>query len=189
MLSDYLNSIVPSSIDVPNNSGCHRALLVSDLVIAISFDHVEMPMKLFHRTTPEIATSILKDGFRDKTDPAGTNLGFYNQIPEIKAVWFSDIPLENAEGKLLLLEMPDELALQLDTTVRMGLWGRSSLPHFSRYKSNFTENSDSNDRVSKIEEGNFYTEYLIPAEMANQYGPPVDITNSEEEYLPNRGLF
>ena len=104
-------------------------------------------------------------------------------------MWFSDIPLENAEGKLLLLEMPDELALQLDTTVRMGLWGRSSLPHFSRYKSNFTENSDSNDRVSKIEEGNFYTEYLIPAEMANQYGPPVDITNSEEEYLPNRGLF
>ncbi|GIT69426.1 MAG: hypothetical protein Ct9H300mP27_05300 [Chloroflexota bacterium] len=81
MLSDYLNSILPSSIDVPNNSGCHRALLVSDLVIAISFDQVEMPMKLFHRTTPEIATSILKDGFRDKTDPAGTNLGFYNQIP------------------------------------------------------------------------------------------------------------
>ena len=113
-------------------------------------------MKLFHRTTPEIATSILKDGFRDKTDPAGTNLGFYSQIPEIKAVWFSDIPLENTKGKLLLLEMPDELALQLDTTVRMGLWGRSSLPHFSRYKSNFTENSDSNDMVSKIEEGNFF---------------------------------
>ena len=146
-------------------------------------------MQLFHRTTPEIATSILKDGFRHNTDPAGTNLGFYSQIPEIKAVWYSDIPLENEEGNLLLLEMPDEVALQLDTSVRMGLWGRSSLPHFSRYKSNFTENCSPDEGVSKIEDGNFYTEYVIPAEMANQYGPPVDITDSEEEYLPNRGLF
>ena len=146
-------------------------------------------MKLFHRIRKEVATVILRDGFKDRADPTGTNLGFYDQIPEIKAVRFKNVPWDGNGGRLFFLEIPDEVVRQLDTTVRMGLWGRSSLPHFSRYKSNFTENSDSNDRVSKIEEGNFYTEYLIPAEMANQYGPPVDITNSEEEYLPNRGLF
>jgi len=146
-------------------------------------------MRLFHRTNAKTAALILRDGFKDRADPTGTNLGFYDQIPEIKAVRFKNVPWDGDEGRLFFLEIPDEVVRQLDTTVRMGLWGRSSLPHFSRYKSNFTENSDSNDRVSKIEEGNFYTEYLIPAEMANQYGPPLDITNSEEEYLPNRGLF
>ena len=97
-------------------------------------------MRLFHQTTTETATSILRNGFKDTTDPTGTNLGFYNQIPEIKAVWFSDIPLDRSKGNLLLLEIPDEIAQQLDTTVRMGLWGRSSLPHFS---SKFSSSSSS----------------------------------------------
>ena len=89
-------------------------------------------MRLFHRTRKEAATSILRDGFKDRTDPTGTNHGFFGQIPEIKAVRFNDVPLDGDEGRLLLLEIPDKVVQQLDTTVRMGLWGRSSLPHFSR---------------------------------------------------------
>ena len=148
-------------------------------------------MRLFHRTSKESATSILIDGFKDKADPTGTNLGFYNQIPEIKAVWFSDFPLganegissekwtgslNGDEGRLLLLEIPDEVVQQLDTTVRMGLWWRSSLV----VRSNVPE---------VVENGKFWREYIIPAEVANQYGPPTDITDSEGEYSPNRRLF
>ena len=148
-------------------------------------------MRLFHRTSKESETSILRDGFKDRADPTGTNLGFYNQIPEIKAVWFSDFPLganegissekwteslNGDEGRLLLLEIPDEVVQQLDATVRMGLWGRSSLV----VRSNVPE---------VVEEGKFWREYIIPAEVANQYGPPTDITDSEEEYSPNRRLF
>ena len=148
-------------------------------------------MRLFHRTSKESATSILRDGFKDRADPTGTNLGFYNQMPEIKAVWFSDFPLganegissekwtgslNCDEGRLLLLEIPDEVVQQLDATVRMGLWGRSSLV----VRSNVPE---------VVEEGKFWREYIIPAEVANQYGPPTDITDSEGEYSPNRRLF
>ena len=148
-------------------------------------------MRLFHRTRKEAATSILRDGFKDRADPTGTNLGFYDQIPEIKAVWFSDFPLganegissekwtgslNGDEGRLLLLEIPDEVVQQLDATVRMGLWGRSSLV----VRSNVPE---------VVEEGKFWREYIIPAEVANQYGPPTDITDSEGEYSPNRRLF
>jgi len=148
-------------------------------------------MRLFHRTSKESETSILRDGFKDRADPTGTNLGFYNQIPEIKAVWFSDFPLganegissekwtgslNGDEGRLLLLEIPDEVVQQLDATVRMGLWGRSSLV----VRSNVPE---------VVEEGKFWREYIIPAEVANQYGPPTDITDSEGEYSPNRRLF
>ena len=148
-------------------------------------------MRLFHRTSKESETSILRDGFKDRADPTGTNLGFYNQMPEIKAVWFSDFPLSanegissekwtgslnGDEGRLLLLEIPDEVVQQLDATVRMGLWGRSSLV----VRSNVPE---------VVEEGKFWREYIIPAEVANQYGPPTDITDSEGEYSPNRRLF
>ena len=148
-------------------------------------------MRLFHRTSKESATSILIDGFKDRADPTGTNLVFYNQIPEIKAVWFSDFPLganegissekwtgslNGDEGRLLLLEIPDEVVQQLDATVRMGLWGRSSLV----VRSNVPE---------IVEEGKFWREYIIPAEVANQYGPPTDITDSEGEYSSNRRLF
>ena len=144
-------------------------------------------MRLFHRTRKETATSILRDGFKDRTDPTGTNHGFFGQIPEIKAVRFNDVPLDGDEGRLLLLEIPDKVVQQLDTTVRMGLWGRSSLPHFSRYRANVPEIDEGPTIIDEF--GKPYTEYLIPAEMANQYGPPIDITDSEEEYLPNRGFF
>ena len=61
------------------------------------------------------------------------------------------------------------------------------MPHFSRYSSNVPEIDEG---LSVIDEfGKPYTEYLIPAEMANQYGLPIDITDSQEEYLPNRELF
>ena len=143
-------------------------------------------MKLFHRIREEAAASILRDGFKGRADPTGTNLGFYDQIPEIKAVWFKNVPSGGDEGRLFLLEIPDEVVRQLDTTVRMGLWGRSSLPHFSRYRSTVSEVDEG---LAVIDEfGKPYPEYLIPAEMANQYGPPIDITDSEEEYLPNRRL-
>ena len=62
-------------------------------------------MRLFHRTREEASTSILRDGFKDRADPTGTNLGFYDQIPEIRAVWFNDVPLDGYEGRLLLLEI------------------------------------------------------------------------------------
>jgi hypothetical protein len=127
-------------------------------------------MRLFHRTSKEAAMSILREGFKDRSDPTGTNLGFYDQIPEIKAVWSNEVPLDGDEGPLLLLEIPEIAVQQLDTTVRMGLWGRSSLPHFSRYRSNIPEVD---------EEGKFWREYIIPVEVANQYGPPTDITDSE----------
>ena len=139
-------------------------------------------MKLFHRIRKEAAASILRDGFKDRADPTGTNLGFYDQIPEIKAVWFKNVPWDGDEGRLFFLEIPDEVVRQLDTTVRMGLWGRSSLPHFSRYRSNVSEIDKGLALIDEI--GMPYTEYLIPAEMANQYGPPIDITDNEEEYLP-----
>ena len=125
-------------------------------------------MRLFHRTRKEAATSILKDGFKDRADPTGTNLGFYDQIPEIKAVWFNDVPLGGYEGRLLLLEIPDEVVQQLDTTVRMGLWGRSSL---------VTRSNAQDGPPEVVEEGKAYQEFIIPAEIANQYGPPTDITD------------
>ena len=33
-----------------------------------------------------------------------------------------------------------------------------------------------------FEEGRPYTEYIIPTEVANLYGPPIDITDIEEDY-------
>ena len=78
-------------------------------------------MRLFHRTSKESETSILRDGFKDRADPTGTNLGFYEQIPEIKVVWFADAPLDGDEGRQLLLEIPDEIAREVDRTARMGV--------------------------------------------------------------------
>jgi len=51
-------------------------------------------MRLFHRTNTEATTAILRDGFKDRAEPTETNLGFYDQTPEIKAVWFADRPLD-----------------------------------------------------------------------------------------------
>ena len=125
-------------------------------------------MRLFHQTTTEAAALVLRDGFKDRSDPKGTNLGFYNQIPEIKAVWFRDIPANSHGSKLLLLEIPDEVAQQVDKTVRLGLWGRSSLVAGASVPHNTPQS---------VEEVKPYQEYIIPAEIANQYGPPTDITN------------
>jgi hypothetical protein len=123
-------------------------------------------MRLFHRTNTEATTAILRDGFKDRADPTGTNLGFYDQIPEIKAVWFADNPLDGDEGRQLLLEIPEEVAQKVDKTVRMGLWGRSSLVTRSNAQA-----------PEVVEEGKAYQEFIIPAEIANQYGPPTDITD------------
>ena len=125
-------------------------------------------MRLFHRTSAEAATLILRDGFKDRADPTRTNLGFYDQIPEIKAVWFADAPLDGDEGRQLLLEIPDEVAQKVDKTVRMGLWGRSSL---------VTRSNAQDGPPEVVEEGKAYQEFIIPAEIANQYGPPTDITD------------
>ena len=125
-------------------------------------------MKLFHRTSADTARAILRDGFKDKPDPTRTNLGFYDQIPEIKAVWFADTPLNGDKSILLQLEIPDDVALKVDKTVRMGLWGRSSL----------VVQSNSKNKPQKMDgEGKAYQEFIIPAEIANQYGPPIDITD------------
>ena len=136
----------------------------------MNFDTLEITlMKLFHRTNTESAQLILRDGFKDRSDPTRTNLGFYEQIPEIKAVWFTDAPLDDDEGRQLLLEIPDEVAEKIDKTVRMGLWGRSSL----------VVNSIAQDEPpGDVKIGKPYQEYIIPAEIANQYGPPTDVTES-----------
>ena len=125
-------------------------------------------MRLFHRAKEEATASILRDGFKDRSDPTGANLGFYDQIPEIKAVWFADAPLDGDEGRQLLLELPDEIAQKVDKTVRMGLWGRSSL---------VTRSNVQGESLEVVEEDKSYQEYIIPAEIANQYGPPTDITD------------
>jgi hypothetical protein len=125
-------------------------------------------MRLFHRTNTEATTAILRDGFKDKADPTGINLGFYGQIPEIKAVWFVDYPLDGDGGRQLVLEIPDEVAQKVDKTVRMGLWGRSSL---------VTKSNAQDGPAEVVEEGKAYQEFIIPAEIANQYGPPTDITD------------
>ena len=127
-------------------------------------------MRLFHRAKEEATASILRDGFKDRSDPTGANLGFYDQIPEIKAVWFADAPLDDDEGRQLLLEIPDEIAEKIDKTVRMGLWGRSSLVGKSRAQ---------DEPPGDVKIGKPYQEYIIPAEIANQYGPPTDITESK----------
>ena len=125
---------------------------------------IELP----HRTSADAATLILRDGFKDRADSTGTNLGFYDQIPEIKAVWFADAPLDGDEGRQLLLEIPDEVAQKVDKTVRTGLWGRSSV---------VTRSNAQDGPPEVVEEGKAYQEFIIPAEIANQYGPPTDITD------------
>ena len=41
-------------------------------------------MRLFHRTSKEAAMSVLREGFKDRSDPTGTNLGFYAHIQKSK---------------------------------------------------------------------------------------------------------
>ena len=83
-------------------------------------------------------------------------------------MWLADALLDGDEGRQLLLEIPDEIAYKVDKTVRMGLWGRSSLVVRSNTQGGLAE---------VVEEGKPYREYIIPAEIANQYGPPTDITD------------
>ena len=125
-------------------------------------------MKLFHQTSTAAAKLILSNGFKDRSHPTRTNLGFYDQIPEIKAVWFSDAPMNGDEVRQLLLEIPDEVAQKVDKTVRMGLWGRSSL---------VVKSNNQNESPKVTQENRPRREYIIPAEIANQYGPPTDVTD------------
>ena len=111
-------------------------------------------MRLFHRTSTERATEILRDGFKDNPNPPGHNFGFHDQIPPIKDVWFSDFPIG---------ANPDEIIEQLKE--RDGLHGK--------IEAEFTP-----EEIAHQEEfGAPYQEFLIPAEVANQYGPPIDVTN------------
>jgi len=118
-------------------------------------------MRLFHRTSAKAKPAILRDDFKERPDPTGTNFGFYDQILEIKAVWLADAPLDGDEGRQLLLEIPDEIAQKVDKTVRMGLWGRSSLVTRSNAQDGPTE---------VVVEDELYQEHIIPSEIANQYG-------------------
>ena len=149
-------------------------------------------MRLFHRTSTERATEILRDGFKDNSNPPGHNFGFHDQIPPIKDVWFSDFPVganpdeiieqlifepvwgtpDGDTGVLFLLTIPDEIIEQLKE--RDGLHGK--------IEAEFTP-----EEIAHQEEfGAPYQEFLIPAEVANQYGPPIDVTDDEEEYMPIR---
>ena len=130
-------------------------------------------MKLFHQTSTAAAKLILSNGSKDRSDPTRTNLGFYDQIPEIKAVWFSDAPMNGDEVRQLLLEIPDEVAQKVDKTVRMGLWGRSSL---------VVKSNNQNESPKVTQENRPRREYIIPAEIANQYGPPTDVTDLTDTF-------
>ena len=83
-------------------------------------------------------------------------------------MWFADAPLDGDEGRLLLLEIPDDVAQKVDKTVRMGFWGRSSL---------VTRSNVPDGPPEVVEEGKAYQDFIVPAEIANQYGPPTDITD------------
>lgn len=121
-----------------------------------------MILRLFHRTGRESAGSILREGFEDRPDPTGRNHLFYDEVPEIKAPWFSNIPLDDNAGAgswkltgrpsvndvLFLIEIPDEVVQQ-------------------------------HPEWEVFVEGRPFTEYIIPAEVANQYGPPIDVTDME----------
>ena len=78
-------------------------------------------MRLFRRTSAKAKLAILSDDFKERPDPTGTNFGFYDQILESKAVWLADAPLDGDEGRQLLLEIPDEIAQEVDKTARMGV--------------------------------------------------------------------
>ena len=143
-------------------------------------------MRLFHRTSKEDATAILRDGFKDRDDSSGGNFGFGDQIPPITDVWFSDIPLdvnEDLDGTkwgstigdaavLFLLEIPDEAIEQLKGSD--GWHGKIEVRRTS-------------GEIADMEYyGAHYQEYLITAEVANQYGPPIDVTDDKDEYMPTR---
>ena len=107
-------------------------------------------------------------------------------------MWFSDFPVganpdeiieqlifepvwgtpDGDTGVLFLLTIPDEIIEQLKE--RDGLHGK--------IEAEFTP-----EEIAHQEEcGAPYQEFLIPAEVANQYGPPIDVTDDEEEYMPLR---
>ena len=104
----------------------------------------------------------MREGFEDRPDPTGRNHLFYDEVPEIKALWFSNIRLDDNAGAgswkltgrpsvndvLFLIEIPDEVVQQ-------------------------------HPEWEVFVEGRPFTEYIIPAEVANQYGPPIDVTDME----------
>ena len=122
-------------------------------------------MRLFHRTSKQKATAILRDGFKDNPNPPANNYGFKwpwwkrlfrpDRNLAFTGVWFGSVPLGPDEGAfgdvLFLLEVPDEIVCQP--------------PCFE---------------ITEPDKG--FNEYVIPAEVANRYGPPIDITDSEEDY-------
>jgi hypothetical protein len=144
-------------------------------------------MRLFHRTSTERAKAILRDGFKDNPNPPawvyhGVKLPWYKRIfrpdrnlPPL-GVWFSDVPIGAQEGidnfkwgvpdgdtgVLFLLEIPDEVIEQLNAKLEVEF---------------------SPEELAAIEEfGAPYTEYVIPVEVVNRYGPPIDITDNEADY-------
>ncbi|GIT02538.1 MAG: hypothetical protein CM1200mP27_11630 [Chloroflexota bacterium] len=75
-------------------------------------------------------------------------------------------------GVLFLLTIPDEIIEQLKE--RDGLHGK--------IEAEFTP-----EQIADQEEfGAPYQEFLIPAEVANRDGPPINVTDDEKEYMPVR---
>lgn len=70
-----------------------------------------MPSKVYHRTTPEAATAILKDGFRDAE-------GNFLTRNVYRGVWLSDRPLDENEGawgdRLLEVVIEEEAVAQYE---------------------------------------------------------------------------
>ena len=64
-------------------------------------------MRLFHTTTPEAASAILREGFRDTDEELHQGRWYHGS-------WFSDERLSEIGSAFLAIELPDELAQQYE---------------------------------------------------------------------------
>jgi hypothetical protein len=117
-------------------------------------------MILYHRT-PD-AAAIIRDGFRDA-------VGRYLTSSEHSGVWFSDVPLDANEGaqgqQLLTLDIPEELILEFE-------WKEEPLTEDDCQELDIPYEGDT-DPLWFAEKPN--REFLVPASLANQFGPPTQI--------------
>jgi len=97
------------------------------------------------------AEAILKEGFKDRT-------GYYMTNRPWTGVWFSDHVLDPNEGadgdRVLMLEIPE---------------------HVIDYYEWIEEDLKTGERTNWG-----YREWLIPAELVNSYGPPIEVIENED---------
>jgi hypothetical protein len=114
-------------------------------------------VKLYHRTTPKAATSIIAEGFRDGGGYFGTAGDEFGN--PYRGVWLCDRPFDaapladNTWGVVLELSIPEAEPLEE---------GGEPLAYWEW-----------------VEEGKGYREFLVPSAIVNRYGPP-QIVNEDD---------